>query len=74
MTEEEALHALRSKISYWYSQKDMAKEAGLSSAYVSAVLKGHKSPSSKLLSLIGLEKKVSVKVVRTVENKYSSTS
>lgn len=56
MTEQEVIKQLQDLINYDYRQADMAKDAGVSSAYLSAVLKGRKRPSDAILKLIGVEK------------------
>lgn len=72
MTEKKALEKLRGLIRWGYSQTNMAMDAGVSTAYVNAVLMGHKTPSNKLLKLIGVEKKVTRKVVIQTDSDYSA--
>ena len=48
-------------------QKDYAKSIGVSSAFVSAVMKGKSLPSEVMLSHIGFSKNVEVKFYRTKE-------
>jgi len=54
-TEEEVRQRLRDLIRYDRSQTDIAKEVGLSAAYVSSVLKGKDRPAAKLARLVGME-------------------
>lgn len=72
MTEDQAVAKLRKLITLDYKQKDMARDAGVSTAYVSSVLNGVKSPSNKLLKLVGLEKASTVKVNRTSTTTFSA--
>ena len=62
MNNSDVLDKLRKLITFKYNQVAMAKDAGVSSAYINAVLNGHKPPSNKVLSLIGLKKTVTTTV------------
>lgn len=57
ITEAEALDRLRDLVGYGRTQSDIAKEVGVSPAFVSAVFKGHKPATSALLALAGVERR-----------------
>lgn len=64
----DVLTMLRSHISYEESQKDLAREMGVSEAYVSLVLAGKREPGPKVLKFLGLRQIVT----RTVTYKRAS--
>lgn len=64
----DVLNMLRSHISYEESQKDLAREMGVSEAYVSLVLAGKRQPGPKVLTFLGLRQIVK----RTVTYKRAS--
>lgn len=56
LSEEEVLERLRALVTYNRKQADIAKQCGVSRAFLSAVLKGKKKPSQAILSLINVER------------------
>ena len=66
VNENEALKRLRDRITYDFNQSDLAEEFGVSRAFMSQVLLGHKPPTEKMMASVGIEKKtVFVEAVRT---------
>jgi hypothetical protein len=55
-TKDDVLHMLRAHISYENSQRDLAKEIGVSEPFISMVLAGKKQPSKNCLKFLGLKK------------------
>lgn len=64
----DVLTMLRGFISYEDSQKDLAREMGVSEAYVSLVLAGKRQPGPKVLKFLGLRQVVT----RTVTYKRAT--
>lgn len=56
ITKDQALDRLRAKISYDKKIKDLAKDFGVSSAFMSCVLSGKKSMTEKMLSAVGVRR------------------
>jgi len=60
----EILGLLQERIGYNYSQSDMAKDVGVSPAFVTEVLAGRKAPTQKFFDYLGIEKVVTTTYVR----------
>jgi transcriptional regulator with XRE-family HTH domain len=58
LTAADVLNMLRSHISDERSQKDLAREIGVSETYVSLVLAGKRQPGPKVLTFLGLRRVV----------------
>ncbi len=57
MTEIQFVTYLARKIKTVGSQKELAKQLGVSPAFLSEVLRGGRKPSPKLLAALGLKKR-----------------
>ena len=55
VTEAEALAELRAKIGYDYKQLDMARDIGVTKAYICQVLAGKSGLTGKFYDYLGLE-------------------
>ncbi|GGB00038.1 hypothetical protein GCM10011491_30340 [Brucella endophytica] len=62
--ENEVIDRLRALVTYNRKQSDIARECGVSSAFVSEVLKGRKKPSDAILSLIKVERVIIYREVK----------
>jgi antitoxin component HigA of HigAB toxin-antitoxin module len=58
ITKNQALNRLRAKISYDKKIKDLAKDFGVSSPFMSAVLSGKKSMTEQMLNAVGVRRVV----------------
>jgi len=68
ISEQEALELLRAQISYGRRITGLAKELGVSQAFMSAVLAGQKRMTDPMLKLIGVERRVTYFLARETEN------
>ena len=57
LTKQQIIEKLRKETESYGSMSVFASKAGVSTAFVSAVLKGEKLPSGKILKALGYEKK-----------------
>lgn len=55
---DEVREMLRALVTRDRKQKDLAAEAGVSSAFISDILQGNRNPSGAALDLIGIERRV----------------
>ena len=58
MSKEEAVSLLRKRVVQRGAQAALAKELGVSQAYISDVLAGHRNPGPTILKSLGLTKVV----------------
>lgn len=68
ISEQEALELLRSQISYGRRITGLAKELGVSQAFMSAVLLGQKRMTDDMLKFIGVERRTTYVLVRETQN------
>ncbi len=68
ISEQEALELLRAQISYSRRITGLAKELGVSQAFMSAVLLGQKRMTDDMLKLIGVERRTTYVLVRETQN------
>lgn len=68
ISEQEALELLRAQISYGKRITGLAKELGVSQAFMSAVLLGQKRMTDDMLKLIGVERRTTYVLVRETQN------
>lgn len=66
VTEDGILTMLKGKIGYDYSRSDMAKDVGVSPAFVTEVLAGRKGVTQKFLDYLEIEKVVTTSYVKKV--------
>lgn len=64
ITEDGILTMLKEKIGYDYSQSDMAKDIGVSPAFVTEVLAGRKGFTQKFLDYLCIEKVVTTTYIK----------
>lgn len=68
ITEQEALELLRSQVSYGKRITHLAKELGVSQAFMSMVLAGQKRMTDPILKSIGVERRTTYFLIRETEN------
>ena len=61
LTEDDVRERMRKRLTWNYSQKQMADDIGVSEQFISMVLKGERSPSMKIREWLGVSHKPMVR-------------
>lgn len=68
LTKAEVLDRLRGLVGFGRTQADIAREAGISRAWVNKVLNGRQAPAPAMLRLAGIERRIETRVVYVLTN------